>query len=63
METIATAIGWTGALRLGKESAKKAGKDYAPPRQNEQFLQELQGESTLANMKVWADNEATSLAP
>ena len=45
METSAAAIGGVGAL--GKEAAKKAAKEYALPRHSEQFLQELQGGSTL----------------
>ena len=61
MQASATAIGWVGVH--GKEAAKKAAKEYALPRQNEQFLQELQGKSTLANMNIWTDKEATSLAP
>ena len=48
METSATAIDWTEAVR--KEAAKKAAKKYAFPRQNEQLLQALQGESTLENV-------------
>ena len=36
METSATAIGWTEALRT--EAAKKTANEHALPRQNEQFL-------------------------
>ena len=38
MEASATAIGWVDAL--GNEAAEKVAKEYALPRQNEQFLQE-----------------------